>query len=164
MVYRANKKWYDCMWVQHLFFWNLIRCQICILIYTEISYLKRIPYVSLFRIRLSTPTAWIDAGFFSPPSFLQLYKIANSGTFTQACQMYACILQCTFSLMPTSHSRLRQRVSKSTIFSFYLKFSRAVNLGVKGTICKAWLGTAIIDWNVCLSLQSMMKVEHVAYE
>lgn len=61
-------------------------------------------------------------------------------------------------------SRLREIVSKCTIFSFYLKFSRAVNLGVKETICKAWLGFAIIDWNVCLSLHSMMKVEHVAYE
>lgn len=102
--------------------------------------------------------------FSFPPSFLQLYKIVNSGTFTHTCQVFACRLQCTFSLILPSHSRLRERVSKSTIFSFYLKFSRAVNLGVKGTICKAWLGTAIIDWNVCLSLHSMMKVEHVAYE
>lgn len=72
--------------------------------------------------------------------------------------------QCLCLLKPFSHSRLREIVSKCTIFSFYLKFSRAVNLGVKETICKAWLGFAIIDWNVCLSLHSMMKVEHVAYE
>lgn len=72
--------------------------------------------------------------------------------------------QCMCLLKPSSHSRLREIVSKCTIFSFYLKFSRAVNLGVKETICKAWLGIAIIDWNVCLSLHSMMKVEHVAYE
>lgn len=72
--------------------------------------------------------------------------------------------QCICLLKSSSHSRLREIVSKCTIFSFYLKFSRAVNLGVKETICKAWLGIAIIDWNVCLSLHSMMKVEHVAYE
>lgn len=72
--------------------------------------------------------------------------------------------QCICLLKSSSHSRLRKIVSKCTIFSFYLKFSRAVNLGVKETICKAWLGIAIIDWNVCLSLHSMMKVEHVAYE
>lgn len=72
--------------------------------------------------------------------------------------MYVCLLK------SSRHPRLRQTVSKCTIFSFYLKISRAVNLGVKETICKAWLGIAIIDWNVCLSLHSMMKVEHVAYE
>lgn len=129
----------------------------------KISYSKTMPYVSLFRILHSAP---VRVHAFPTPHllFLCFQKIVNSGTFTQACQVSACILQCTFSLMLSSHSRLRKRVSKSTIFSFYLKFSRAVNLGVKETICKAWLGTAIIDWNVCLSLHSMMKVEHVAYE
>lgn len=72
--------------------------------------------------------------------------------------MHVCLLK------SSRHPRLRQTVSKCTIFSFYLKISRAVNLGVKETICKAWLGIAIIDWSVCLSLHPMMKVEHVAYE
>lgn len=53
---------------------------------------------------------------------------------------------------------------KCIIFSFYFKIFRVVNLGVKEIICKVWLGIVIIDWNVCLLLYLMMKVEYVVYE
>ena len=90
-------------------------------------------------------------------SLLQYLRSQTVKTFLYLI-VYVCLLK------SSRHSRLRQTLSKCTIFSFKLKISRAVSLGVKETICKAWLGIAIIDWNVCLSLHSMMKVERVAYE
>lgn len=108
----------------------------------------------------SSRAPWFWRSFFF--SLLNLFKNNCSSTCVVKTLFYFIMYVCLLKF--SRHPRLRQTVSKCTIFSFYLKISRAVNLGVKETICKAWLGIAIIDWNVCLSLHSMMKVEHVAYE